>query len=76
MTNREYINIQLETLPENAIEKIVEFIAFQRFALGIYDNDTDYLKSVGMSEKIRDGLNTPLSDCVPLSEVWAVDTLS
>jgi hypothetical protein len=24
----------------------------------------------GMTDKIRDGLNTPLSDCVPLSEAW------
>lgn len=72
MTNREYIKTQIDALPEGALEKVIEFITFQRFTLGLYDNDTDYLMSVpGMADKIKDGLNTPLSDCVPLSEVWA-----
>lgn len=32
--------------------------------------ETLYLSSVpGMTEKIREGLNTPLSECVPESEV-------
>ena len=71
MTNREYIKTQIDTLPEKALEKIIEFISFQRFSLGLYDNDTDYLLSVpGMADKIKDGLNTQLSDCVLLSEVW------
>ena len=72
MTNREYAKTQIDTLPEGALERVVEFITFQRFTLGLYDNDTDYLQSIpGMANKIKDGLNTPLSDCVPLSEVWA-----
>jgi hypothetical protein len=71
MTNREYIKEQLDTLPEKVIERVIEFISFQRYSFGLYDNDTDYLMSVpGMADKIKDGLNTPLSDCVPLSEVW------
>jgi len=62
MTNREYIKTQIEILPENVLEKIVEFIVFQRFVLGIYDNETDYLMSIpGMAEKIKNGLKTPLS---------------
>ena len=72
MTNREYIKRQIDTLPEGVLDKIVEFITFQRFTLGLYDNDTDYLMSVpGMAEIIKDGLQTPLSECVPLSEVWS-----
>ena len=36
-----------------------------------FDNDTDYLMSVpGMVEKIKEGGNTPLSECVPMSEAW------
>ena len=71
MSNREYIKTQIDTLPETAVEKVIEFITFQRFTLGLYDNDTDYLMSVpGMADKITEGLNTPLSECVPLSEVW------
>jgi hypothetical protein len=65
------IKEQLDTLPEKVIERVIEFISFQRYSLGLYDNDTDYLMSVpGITDKIKDGLNTLLSDCVPLSEVW------
>ena len=72
MTTREYLKIQIDTLPEGALEKVMEFIKFQRFTLGLYDSDTDYLMSVpGMTEKIQEGLNTSLSECVPLSEVWS-----
>ena len=71
MINREYIKEQIDTLPEKVIERVIEFISFQRYSFGLYDNDTDYLMSVpGMTDRIKDGLNTPLSDCVPLSEVW------
>jgi hypothetical protein len=36
-----------------------------------YDNDTDYLNAIpGMMESIIEGCNTPLSECVPVSEVW------
>ena len=71
MTTREYLKIQIDTLPEVALEKVMEFIKFQRFTLGLYDSDTDYLMSIPeMTEKIQEGLNTSLSECVPLSEVW------
>ena len=71
MTNRDYIKTQIDALPEGVLEKVAEFITFQRFTLGLYDNDTDYLMSVpGMADKIKDGLKTPLSECAPLSEVW------
>jgi len=56
MTNREYLKIQIDALPERALEKVGEFIAFQRFALGMYDDDTEYLLSVpGMAEKSLKG---------------------
>jgi hypothetical protein len=72
MTNREYVKRQIDALPDIAIEKVIEFVTFQRFTLGLYDNDTDYLSSVpGMADKIKTGLKTPLADCVPLSEVWS-----
>ncbi|MCL2096748.1 MAG: hypothetical protein FWH10_07580 [Oscillospiraceae bacterium] len=72
MTNREYVSAQLNELPESVIEKIIEFIAFQKYTIGLYENDTDYLTSVpGMADKIKEGLKTPLSECSPLSEVWA-----
>ena len=71
MSNRDYVVAQIEDLPESAVNKIIEFISFQRFSLGLFDSDDDYLSSIpGMAESIKDGLATPLSECVPLSEVW------
>jgi hypothetical protein len=71
MTSIEYAKSQLDLLPESAIEKIIEYIGFQRFTLGLYEDDTDYLTSIPeMADKIKEGMNTPLSECVPLSEVW------
>jgi len=71
MSTRDYAKTQIDTLPENIVEKIVEYISFQKFSHGMYDNDTDYLNSIpGMADKIIAGMSTPLSDCVPVSEVW------
>ena len=73
MSRREYAKRQIEVLPETAIERVVEFIMFQKYSLGLdeYENDTDYLNAIpGMAESILDGKATPLSECVPLSEVW------
>ena len=71
MSNREYAIEQINTLPDSAVDKIIEFITFQRFNLGLYDSDDDYLASIpGMTESIVEGMATPLSECVPLSKVW------
>jgi len=36
-----------------------------------YDNDTDYLNAIpGMTEKIIEGHNTPLSECEDVPEEW------
>ena len=71
MTSREYIKTQADMLPEPVIERLVEFISFQKFNLG-YEDDTDYLLSVpGMEDKINKSLAEPLSESVPISEVWS-----
>jgi hypothetical protein len=71
MSNRDYAKTQIDMLPDNIVEKIIEFISFQRFSLGIFETDDDYLSSIpGMSESIKEGLATPISECIPLSEVW------
>ena len=71
MNKLEYAKSQLDTLPENVVDKVIEFISFQRFSLGLYDDDDEYLASIsGMTESIKEGLATPLSECVPLSKVW------
>jgi len=71
MNKREYAMAQIYALPESVVEKVLDFIAYQRFSMGFYDSDDEYLASIpGMTESIKEGLATPLSECVPLSEVW------
>ena len=70
MTIREHVKTQVETLPEHILEKVLEFISFQKFNHDLYDNDDDYFDSIpGMTEIIKEGLATPLSDCISLSDV-------
>ena len=62
---------QINTLPDSAVEKVMEFVSFQKYSLGLFESDDDYLASIpGMTESIKEGLATPLSECVPLSEEW------
>ena len=70
MTVREHVKIQAEILPEHILEKVLEFISFQKFSHDLYDSDDEYLDSVpGMTEIIKEGLETPLSECISLSDV-------
>jgi len=65
MDNREYLKTQIDTLPDSVIEKIQEYIAFQKFTLGLFSNDTDYLNSIpGMAESIMEGKAEPLRECL------------
>jgi hypothetical protein len=65
MVAREYIKEQADILPESIIEKIIEFISFQKFRFG-YDDETDYLLSIpGMFDKIEAASKEPLSEGVP-----------
>jgi len=35
-------------------------------------DDAAYLNTIpGMADSIKDGIETPLSECVPISSVWA-----
>ena len=71
MSSRDYVKTQIDALPDSIIARLEEFITFQMFSLGLLDSDTDYLNAVpGMAESIKAGLSTPLTDCIPLSEVW------
>ncbi len=73
MINHDYVKTKIDTLPDGALEKVLEFISFQKYSLGLYEDDTDYLKSIpGMADKLIAGKNTSLTDCIPLSEVWNV----
>jgi len=67
MVNRDYVKAQIDILPEIAIQKIIEFISFQKY---LHSNDTEYLTSIpGMVESIRAAASEPLEDGTPASEV-------
>ena len=71
MTIRESIKIEIDTLSDDALREVRDFMLFQKYR-GLLEMDDDtYLKSIpGMADSIKEGGKTPLSQCVPLSEVW------
>ena len=70
MTTREYVKTQIDILPEIAIDKVREFILFQRYSLGLYDNDTEYLSPIpGMTASIKAAAAEPLSDGIDATKV-------
>ena len=73
MSNREYAKTQIDTLPDNVVEKIVDYILYQRYCIGLFDNDDDYLASIpGMIDSIKDARNAPESERLD-SIGWNID---
>jgi len=46
MTTREYIKTQIDTLPEDLVGKVIEFISFQKYNFGLFETDNNYLTPV------------------------------
>jgi hypothetical protein len=64
MIDRARLKEELDDMPEDALEQIAAFIRFQKFAKGLWEDDTAYLSSIpGMVDNIVAGKDTPLSDC-------------
>jgi hypothetical protein len=73
---REQIKAEIENLPDETVNSVLEFILFQKYRLGLSGDDSAYLNSIpGMTESIKQGREVPLSECVPLFEVWPDDKL-
>jgi len=71
MTIRESVKKEIDNLSEEAVYAVMDFVLFQKYRSIIEIDDSAYLRSIpGMIQSIEDGINTPLSECVPLSEVW------
>jgi hypothetical protein len=48
-----------------------DFLLFQKYRDILQMDDTAYLNTIpGMTDSIKEGIETPLSECVPLSGVW------
>jgi hypothetical protein len=70
MSIRDICVTRINALPDALLLRVLGYID------GIappeaFPDDTEFLKSIpGMWESIIEGVDTPLSECVPLAEVW------
>jgi len=70
MTTREYLKTQIDILPDRAIGRVWEFIQFQKYSIGLYDNDTEYLSSIpGMISSIKMAAKEPLEEGIDADNV-------
>ena len=71
MTIREAIKSEIDVLSDDALYAVRDFLLFQKYRSILEMDDNTYLSSIpGMADSIRKGINTPLDECVPLSDVW------
>ena len=72
MTIQETVKKEIDTLSTEALYAVRDFLLFQKYRDILQMDDNIYLNSIsGMTESIKQGIDTPLSECIPLSDVWA-----
>jgi len=72
MTIRESVKTEIDTLTDDALREVQDFVLFQKYRDILKTEDNTFLNNIpGMADSIKDGVKTPLSECVPLSSVWA-----
>ena len=71
MTIREAIKNEIDMLPDDALYAVRDFLLFQKYRAILEMDDNTYLNSIpGMASSIKEGIETPISECIPLSDVW------
>ena len=71
MTIREYVKNEIDALPDEVIHVVRDFVLFQKYRSLLEIDDSTYLSSIpGMMASIQEGRETPLVECVPISEIW------
>ena len=45
MSNRDFAKIQIDVLPDSAVDKVIEFMSFQLYSLGITTDGTNALQT-------------------------------
>ena len=71
MTVQESVKKEIDTLSTEALYAVRDFLLFQKYRDILEMDDSAYLSSVpGMTDSIKEGINTHLSECVPLNNVW------
>jgi len=72
MTIQESVKKEIDSLPTEALYAVRDFLLFQKYRDILQMDDTAYLNSIqGMQDSIKKGINTPLSECASLSDVWS-----
>jgi hypothetical protein len=62
---------EIEALPEENVGILQQFVLFLKHRNELTLDDSAYLSSIpGMMDSIEEGVNIPLSECVPLEKVW------
>lgn len=70
VATKEFIS-EIEGLSEDNFEMLRQFAYFLKYRNALTMDDSTYLASIpGMMDSIREGANTPTSECVPMEEVW------
>ena len=71
MTVRESVKKEIDSLSDDVLYAVRDFLLFQKYRNILGMDDTAYLNAIpGMADSIKDGSKTPLSECVALSDVW------
>jgi hypothetical protein len=65
---KEFIS-EIESLSENHLETVQQFVHFLKYST--QNDDYSYLSSIpAMIDSIKEGINTPLSECTNIKEIW------
>ncbi|MDR3312326.1 MAG: hypothetical protein LBS64_04250 [Spirochaetaceae bacterium] len=68
---RDSVKTEIDALPGELLALVRDFVLFQKYRNVLTEDDSTYLQSIpGMAAAIREGRDTPVSQCVPLSGVW------
>jgi len=71
MTIRESVQREIDAIPNDMLYAVRDFLLFQKYRDILSMDDTAYLNTIpGMADSIKEGIETPLSECVPLSDIW------
>jgi hypothetical protein len=71
MTIREAVKHEIDILPDDALDAVRDFVLFQKYRTILEIDDTTYLNAIpGMADSIKQGIETTVSECIPLAKVW------
>lgn len=67
---KDILKKEIDTLSEDLLGEVIDFVGYLKMKKGIYENDTDYLESIPMvKESILDGEKEKIEDCKPLKDI-------